>query len=845
MRFVATNPAVILHRLCLYGCLAALLAASPARGEIAAQSPDTTVSPARGGETPPDASPASPAERDGGTPSAIPLVKIPGEADATLDFLRMLRRDVDHDPVITPTMGQISTVSRAITDLSARTATLDLDRLSVRSLEGIRADWSNLRSRISSLGDQLIHREGALEDHWSKLQSESDKWRETRSSVTDAEPPAPVTKSIDAVLEEIDKARELLAEHIGRLTGLKMQVLDLKSVVDRSYEEVQEALERAHSRLFVAQEPPLWKLFAGEAKARSFRESSRESISWMRVGFTHFAQQYRPRIAAHLLLFVLLTIALYLVRNRARNWNLVDNARITVDRIARWPIPTAFLTIFAFTRIIYPGVPVVVADAIAILAIPMLMVLLPAVLPRALVRPAYVVFFLIIANRIASMFVVLGIVERVLQLALTLVAFAALLFWTRRSGPIAGLTPAARSTARAAARLAATLLAAAFVANVLGAISLAELLTTGTLVTAYIAVVVAVVARLLHALGHAVIGSPLARKLTSIRAHDEILKRRFDTLLKVTAVVAFALGALRWFSVLDPVASAVSKWLDRSWSVGSISVSPGAILAFFIAIGVSILVSRLVRAVLERDVLPRTSVGLGTTATFSLLIHYAIVALGFMVALAAAGIRLSQLAIVLGAFGIGIGFGLQTVVNNFISGLILIFERPIKVGDTIEVGTLLGTVQRIGIRASTVRTYAGAEVIVPNGNLLADQVVNWTLSDVYRRIDIAVGVAYGTDPSAVVKLLAEVAKSDARVLANPEPYALFLEFGDSSLNFEVRFWTVSEGWLRVKSDLTIAVHDAIVDAGIVIPFPQRDLHLRSVDPSVAGRFPGPTGDKPD
>jgi small-conductance mechanosensitive channel len=211
---------------------------------------------------------------------------------------------------------------------------------------------------------------------------------------------------------------------------------------------------------------------------------------------------------------------------------------------------------------------------------------------------------------------------------------------------------------------------------------------------------------------------------------------------------------------------------------------------------------------------------------------------------AAAGIQLDRLAIIVGALSVGIGFGLTNIINNFVSGLILAFERPVQSGDTVEFGTMFGRVSRIGVRSSTVRTFDGAEVIVPNANLIANEVTNWTLSDMRRRMEILVGVAYGTDPHKVLELLLKAARSDERILADPEPAALFLGFGDSSLNFSLRAWTDEfNEYLTIKSDLTLAVHDAIYAAGIEIPFPQRDLHLRSIDPAAVARI-GPVEHAP-
>jgi len=215
----------------------------------------------------------------------------------------------------------------------------------------------------------------------------------------------------------------------------------------------------------------------------------------------------------------------------------------------------------------------------------------------------------------------------------------------------------------------------------------------------------------------------------------------------------------------------------------------------------------------------------------------------FLAALANAGIELNKFTVITGALGVGVGFGLQNVVNNFASGLILLFERPIRVDDTVEVGGLSGTVRRIGARSSTIQTFQGAEVIVPNSNLIANQVINWTLSSPWRRVDIPVGVAYGSDPEQIIKLLVGVATTNPGVMRSPEPVAFFLGFGDSALNFELRFWSArQETWFQLKSDVGVAIGRALAEAGIEIPFPQRDLNVRNID-ALAAAVLSPPPDK--
>jgi small-conductance mechanosensitive channel len=186
---------------------------------------------------------------------------------------------------------------------------------------------------------------------------------------------------------------------------------------------------------------------------------------------------------------------------------------------------------------------------------------------------------------------------------------------------------------------------------------------------------------------------------------------------------------------------------------------------------------------------------------------------------------LTKMTVLAGAFGVGLGFGLQDVVNNFVSGLILLFERPIQVGDTIQVGNLQGRVRRIGIRASVVRTQQGAEIIVPNAQLITKEVTNWTLSDQLRRLDLPVGVNYGAEPKKVIALLENVARAHPQVLQNPAPRCLFMSYGDSSINFELRAWTEYTNTQQVHSDLTVAIYDAVYAAGMSFPFPQREVRV--------------------
>jgi small-conductance mechanosensitive channel len=212
------------------------------------------------------------------------------------------------------------------------------------------------------------------------------------------------------------------------------------------------------------------------------------------------------------------------------------------------------------------------------------------------------------------------------------------------------------------------------------------------------------------------------------------------------------------------------------------------------------------------------------------LTGYLGVAIAFLIALSMAGFELANIALIAGALSVGIGFGLQNIVNNFVSGLILLFERPIKTGDWVVVSGTEGYVKKISIRSTQIQTFDRSDVIVPNSQLISEQVTNWMFRDSIGRIKVPIGVAYGTDPEKVKEILLDIAYQQEFVITQSpilgKPWVLFKEFGDSSLNFELRCYIKDvDSRMRAVSAINFEIDKAFRAAGIEIPFPQRDVHI--------------------
>jgi small-conductance mechanosensitive channel len=276
---------------------------------------------------------------------------------------------------------------------------------------------------------------------------------------------------------------------------------------------------------------------------------------------------------------------------------------------------------------------------------------------------------------------------------------------------------------------------------------------------------------------------------------------------------------------IDPFIKAFSE----EKTIGTFTYSYQSILIFMSIIIASVILTKIVSFLATDNSATsitdkkKTSVG-----SSILLIRIAIISIGISFAFALAGIPTDRLTVIIGALGVGIGFGLQALVNNLISGLIIAFEKPVNIDDIIEIGGQTGTMKSIGIRSSVVTTWDGADIIIPNGDLLSQHMTNWTMGSSKRRYEIPIGVAYGTDLKFVKSILSEILNSNSLILKNPEPLIWVTKFGDSSIDFVVKYWVPHFNYGNdVKSDLIMEIDEKFKLNGIVIPFPQQDIYIKS------------------
>lgn len=305
------------------------------------------------------------------------------------------------------------------------------------------------------------------------------------------------------------------------------------------------------------------------------------------------------------------------------------------------------------------------------------------------------------------------------------------------------------------------------------------------------------------------------------------LKNKIGKLLKVLSAILLLIFFTQNLNIFDHIFDVSKEFFSQQREIGSTKFTFASFSLFIIIIYLATIIAQVVSYFFEFADEQSSAVSRrGKYSSSILLVRLSIWIVGFLIAIAASGVPIDKITIIIGALGVGIGFGLQNIVNNVVSGLVMVFEKPIQVGDLIEVGNKTGTVRSMGIRASKILTFEGSEVIVPNGDLLSQNLINWTLSNTNKRICLEVGVAYGSDIEEVKTIFNNILSAHDHVMQTPAPVILLDNFGESAVNFKVLCWIADiDNWAIIRSVLMSNIFEEFYKRGIQIPFPQRDVNL--------------------
>jgi potassium efflux system protein len=759
---------------------------------------------------------ASPTAKASPEPTPIPLTGVVSEMQSTMNTLEEIdasaaRVQSNTDTIVT----KLSQLTGEINPRLAEDSKLLTTNPSLDILYRIKLTWQDFGRNLNALARELTQHAASLEQELVDLNRLAKTWKTTLDFAKQSNAPV---QPLQSAVDSIEQRRQTLEASRARVLTLLGEISNEEMRIRRTLSSVEQSQIRALRDLLVRDSPPIWRLKAG--LRQEWQNRSGESFASQLKAAVAFSRRLPFCFLIHASLLVVIAWVLQKMRHRIR-----ELARDKPDLqralpILDLPVSTAFVLTVLGSPLIYPQAPRLLEVLLGTLALIPAVAILRRLLDRSLSPILYWLVIMYFVDQLRMLVVSLPELARFLFLT-QMLGGSVFLFWLLRSRLLkttaAGASTRLVKAMRAIAMIGLVFLPAATLANIFGYVDLGYLIGMIFLRSAYIAALLYTLKRIIEGLITIALEMQPLASLRVVALHREMLKQRTSRGLEFLAVLFWLNFMLGFFGLTTPTMTGLRAALTASLTIGSLSISLGGIVAFTIAIWASLLVSRFIRFVLEEDVYSHLVLERGVPYAISTMLHYAILLIGFFVALGALGIDLTKITILAGAFSVGVGFGLQNVINNFVSGLILLFERPIKIGDIIEVGGNVGEVRRIGIRASIIRTADGSEVIVPNALLISGQVTNWTLSDRGRAVEVSVTVAPNTDLPRVVELLKSIAANHPQVAEKPPPQVHVTSITASAVTAQLRVWTErNEAWAQVRSDLSVDINQALAREKILM-----------------------------
>ncbi len=764
--------------------------------------------------------------------------EIPVQADLVLADLRRVETLLEQTDEIDQIEVAWDAKAEAIVALHAELDSIDADQVSNRRLEDHRIRWVETSDDLTPWAALLQARFALLQSEREDLRDHRLRWELTRERAAADDLTPELLGRIDVLLARVIDIELRVLEQRNAVGAVIERVAAGREVVAESVERVEATALRVRDRLRSRDAPPLWRAFSSDVPASV--DVTRSLDYWWKT-LSAYATESRGALALLSAAFGLVLVCALVLQRRSRS-RADDDTHAQASRIVARPASLAVALTLSLAPVILRNPVGAVGDVVFVLMTVPVLRLGSALLPPAAVRALYAVTALAILHRVSSLAADGSLVQRLFVLALGGLSLIAVVLAMRRAFRVDGAVAGWRLVAGASALAAAMALVLSLGAGILGWATLSTTLVRATILSAYAGAVWVVAVAATLVLVPVLTSGVLSRVLRSVRRDSEAYRRGLAVVVTVVAAVAWVRRVLVEFRLDEPLRRGVDAFTTMSLSLGDLTVSTGNILGALLILAASVPAVRFARFSIQEEVLPRFHVPFGAGNSIVAITGYVVYVAAGLTAASALGLSGGQLTVAFGALGVGIGFGLQGIISNFVSGLILMFERPIRVGDTIQQEGQLATVLRIGLRASTVRTMDGAEVLIPNESLVTKELTNWSFSDHARRVWISIGVAYGTDPRQVLDILTSVALESSLVLKDPPPQAVMMGHGDSALEFKLLVWARVDDYLTVINGMNVGINEALREARIKIPFPQRDLHVKTVSSEAPSTSDGREGD---
>jgi potassium-dependent mechanosensitive channel len=756
-----------------------------------------------------------------------PLLKI---GDLSFELNKTLEKLLKDSEVI----GAISTMNEKVSRISPELDSLiiltnylleyEIEQFKINDAKNkwnrFKKEVENIRSDIESYSDILDKDLVILKEHLTQ-------WERTRDLPREDSIPEIIIGKIDTSLIKINQAHNQLNDSLLLLIGFGDEVQKINTLISENQLKLIAFQENYLREIFTKTTVPIWKnLPESDSTLANYQIAQKIVLNNVRDTWIYSKQNWNNFIW----LLVIALILRFMVHNSSQKEGLTKSGTLSFKgsaSISKNPWSSSFIVSLIITNLyLLSNAPELL---VSILFLSLLIFSLPArnsffhqrflrILPLGLM----VIFSL---SLVVQLWVIDPYSKRIWVFFLSIfsIAWLVYIYWESKKE-----TEHFSSWIRWILGFLFIGLCLSVFLNIIGYMRLTLYLHRALITSFFVIYILIIITGIIEGFIQIILKSPLLKESHILLEYRNTIRKWLFSLVTLVALFLGTKAILSLAGIYELSIIALGEFIEKDWAVGTSKLSIQSVLLFFSIIIGTVFIANILKVLLEKELLIRLNLKKGIPMATGLVVKYILSVIGFFFAIGATGINLDKIGFIAGALGVGIGFGLQNIVANFISGLLLVFERPINKGDIITVNQQIGKVLEIGIRASKIKTFSGAEVVVPNNDLVAKEVINWTLSDSDRRVELKIPVAFENNPEEVAEVIINSLTPLEEILDTPAPQALFVGYENGVLNFKVLIWTEGNIFLA-ESKGGIAIFSGLAKQGIKVAKPNFNIGISERD----------------
>lgn len=706
----------------------------------------------------------------------------------------------------------------------------EISETRLRNLKVSKVEWNNYKTKLNEFQAVLKSRTEEISTISNDLFEEKNIWELTKKKLSESSDSKDLSQAFEQSISSLDEMSSIAQERMNNVYSIQKSLTDLFFTVNEVISEIERAQLRIKKDYFAFDSKPIWvsKNVGIDSISANPASNTQLIISGLKENKQQLDDFFTLNIKEAIFqgIFILLLLLFMFRINKKWNNNLLENKTL-IEKQARTilehPISSSlvvgvFISIFFYEALI----PALVELQIFIILISTIF-LLPKL---TVLKFRGFLILLFIAYLIQTFESYLGKEASLYRWLMILNSFILIFAFNYGIKVIKGNPEKFLQIKKTFKRVGVffmLLLVVSITANSIGMVSLAKFLNMGILFSSVLGIAIYLAVKVVLSLLIIFFKFKKEYNLHSLTNMIAITEQRIQPILNWSGMILWLLITIKSFGILDFILDKINELMLLEWEVGEMTISFGGILSFIGILIITLIVAKLI-AIIFRDDWMVKAFPKGATPAISLILRIVLVSIGLYIGSSAAGIDLSKLGFIIGALGVGIGFGMQNIVLNFISGMILAFERPINIGDTIEIDQEFGVVTNIGIRSSNIKSYSGYESIIPNGDLIAKKVNNYTLSNRDRRSKINMKTAANVEPNEVIELFNSIAADHPNIFKEPAPKTYFYGYDpEGNLSFALIYWSTFSDTLRVNSEIALKIYGKLQELDIQAPVPIRRI----------------------